>query len=150
MRLDLNAVETIPLFLFYLVVAVVIGKLMGAGLPAFWMIRSLKEALIIGTGMNARGAVELIIADIALRQGLFSHPEPVPTVVASLFSAIVIMAVVTTMFTPIGLRWMVSNLPANKYADSVCSLHGKNCEYRSSGHPQRFRYVRRSSESNRI
>jgi len=61
---------------------------------------SWKEASIVGFGMNARSAVELIIADIALRQGLFSHPEPVP--------AVVIMAVVTTLLTPIGMRWMVT------------------------------------------
>jgi Kef-type K+ transport system membrane component KefB len=85
-----------------------------AGLPAFWMTRSWKEALIVGTGMNARGAVGLIIADIALRQGLFLHPEPAPAVLTSLFSAIVFMAVVTTLLTPIGLRWVVSNLPVNK------------------------------------
>lgn len=70
--------------------------------------RSWKEASIVGFGMNARGAVELIIADIALRQGLFSHPEPAPAIVASLFSAVVIMAVVTTLLTPIGMRWMVT------------------------------------------
>ena len=52
MRLDLSAVETIQLFLFYLVVAAVIGKMMGGELPAFWMIRSLKEALIIGKIAN--------------------------------------------------------------------------------------------------
>ena len=114
MRLDLSAVEKIPLFLFLLVIAAVVGKLVGAGLPAFWMTRSWKEALIVGTGMNARGAVGLIIADIAMRQGLFLHPEPVPTVLASLFSAIIVMAVVTTLLTPIGLRWVVSNLPVNK------------------------------------
>ena len=67
-----------------------------------------KEASIVGFSMNARGAVELIIADIALRQGLFSHPEPAPAIVAALFSAVVIMAVVTTLLTPIGMRWMVT------------------------------------------
>ena len=58
----------------------------------------------IGVAMSARGAVELIIADIALRAGLFSKPDPTPPEVASLFSAIVIMAVVTTVATPIVLR----------------------------------------------
>jgi Kef-type K+ transport system membrane component KefB len=112
MRLDLSAAKTMPLFLFLLVVFAVIGKLLGAGLPALWMTRSLQKALIIGTAMNARGAVGLIIADIALRQGLFSHPASPPAVVASLFSAIVIMAIVTTLFTPIVLRWIISGLPA--------------------------------------
>lgn len=109
MRLDLSAVGTIPLFLILLVVAAVLGKMLGAGLPALWMTRSWKEASIVGFGMNARGAVELIIADIALRQGLFSQPDPAPPIIASLFSAVVIMAVVTTLLTPIGMRWVISD-----------------------------------------
>jgi Kef-type K+ transport system membrane component KefB len=109
MRLDLGAVETIPLFLFLLLAAAVLGKMLGAGLPAFWATGSWKEASIVGFGMNARGAVELVIADIALRQGLFSQPEPTPAIVSSLFSAIVIMAVVTTLVAPVGMRWAITD-----------------------------------------
>ena len=108
MRLDLSAISTIPLFLFLLILAAVLGKMLGAGLPAYWVTRSWHEASLVGFGMNARGAVELIIADIALRQGLFLHPDPAPVIVSSLFSAVVIMAVLTTLITPIGLRWMLS------------------------------------------
>ena len=50
-------------------------------------------ALAVGIGMSGRGAVELIIASIALEAGLFDQPDPI---VANLFSALVIMAVVTT------------------------------------------------------
>ncbi len=50
---------------------------------------------------QARGAVELIIASIALEAGLFRHPDPT---VANLFSALVITAVVTTLVMPFGLR----------------------------------------------
>jgi len=114
MRLDLSALEAIPVFLLLLIVAAVLGKLLGAGVPVFWMTRNWKEALVVGSSMNARGAVGLIIADIALRQGLFSHPDPAPAIVSSLFSAIVIMAVITTLLTPIALRWVISNLHSNK------------------------------------
>jgi Kef-type K+ transport system membrane component KefB len=107
MRLDLSAISTIPLFLFLLILAAVLGKMLGAGLPAYWVTRSWHEASLVGFGMNARGAVELIIADIALRQGLFLHPDPAPVIVSPLFSAVVIMAVLTTLITPIGLRWML-------------------------------------------
>ena len=102
------AFATIPLFLLILIVAAVICKLIGAGLPAYWIGLSGKDSLIVGVGMSGRGAVELIIADIALRAGLFSHPDPAPAIVANLFSAIVIMAVVTTLMTPIGLRFIAS------------------------------------------
>jgi Kef-type K+ transport system membrane component KefB len=108
LHLDVAAFTSIPLFLLVLIVAAVLCKLIGAGLPAYWIGLSGKDSLIVGVGMSGRGAVELIIADIALRAGLFSHPEPTPAIVANLFSAIVIMAVVTTLMTPIGLRLIVT------------------------------------------
>ena len=108
LHLDVAAFTSIPLFLAVLIVAAVLCKLIGAGLPAYWIGLSGKDSLIVGIGMSGRGAVELIIADIALRAGLFSHPDPTPAIVANLFSAIVIMAVVTTLMTPIGLRLIVS------------------------------------------
>ena len=58
--------------------------------------------------MNARGAVELIIADIALRAGIFdlSGPEELP-IISHMFSAVVIMALVTTLMTPPALKWLL-------------------------------------------
>lgn len=104
LHLDISAVTSVPLFLTLLIAAAFIGKLAGAGLPARAWGMTWRESAVVGTGMSARGAVELIIADIALRAGLFSKPEPVPTIVANLFSAVVIMAVITTLATPIGIR----------------------------------------------
>jgi Kef-type K+ transport system membrane component KefB len=48
----------------------------------------------------------LIIAGVALEAGLFLHPDPPGLIVQSLFSAIVIMAIVTTVATPIVLRYL--------------------------------------------
>ena len=79
-------------------------KLLGAGLPAYLLGHSRRDAWAVGVGMSARGAVELIIADIALQAGLFEAPDPTPPIVASLFSAIVIVAVVTTVVAPVVLR----------------------------------------------
>ena len=61
---------------------------------------------MVGVGMSGRGAVELIVAGIALEAGLFLQPQPTPVIVESLFSAIVLMALVTTIVTPIVLRWI--------------------------------------------
>ena len=108
LHLDVAAFISIPVFLLILIVAAVACKLAGAGLIARWVGLSGKDSLIVGFGMSGRGAVELIIADIALRAGLFSQPEPTPAIVANLFSAIVIMAVVTTLITPIALRFLIS------------------------------------------
>ncbi len=65
-----------------------------------------RESLSIGFAMNARGAVELVGADVALRVGLFSHHDPIPPKVGNLFSALASMAVVTTLMTPAVLRVM--------------------------------------------
>lgn len=96
-------IET-PLFLLALIAVAVLSKLIGAGLAARTTRMSPQDSLGVGVAMSSRGAVELIIADIALRAGLFSQPDPTPTVVANLFSAIVIMAITTTILAPILLR----------------------------------------------
>lgn len=108
MNLNLEAALSVPLFVLTLVVIAFFGKLIGAGVPAMMLGFNRREATAVGVGMSARGAVELIIADIALRAGLFVHPDPVPAIVANLFSAVVIMAVVTTVLTPILLRPILS------------------------------------------
>jgi Kef-type K+ transport system membrane component KefB len=104
LHLDVSAATEIPVFVTLLVLAAFFGKLLGAGLPAIATGFAPREAAAIGTAMSARGAVELIVAGIALQAGLFQHPDPPPPVVAQLFSAVVIMALVTTLATPLVLR----------------------------------------------
>jgi len=104
LHLDVAALFNIPLFVFLLVLIAVLGKLIGAGLPAYWSGMERREALGVGAGMSARGAVELIIADIALRAGLFNHPDPIPEIVSYMFSAVVLMALITTLVTPLVLQ----------------------------------------------
>ncbi len=64
---------------------------------------------MIGIGMSGRGAVELIVAGVALEAGLFLQPYPPPPIVEGLFSAIVVMALVTTIITPILLRQIMAS-----------------------------------------
>jgi Kef-type K+ transport system membrane component KefB len=104
MHLDLTAVTAIPAMLATLLAVAFAGKLIGAGGAARLTGLSTSESTAVGFGMNARGAVELIVADIALRAGLFERPEPVPDTVRYLYSAIVIVAVVTTFISPMVLR----------------------------------------------
>ena len=108
LHLDFSGISQVPGFVVALILIAFLSKLVGAGLPAFWLGLSKRESLMIGFGMSGRGAVELIVAGIALEAGLFLQPQPVPPVVASLFSAIVMMALVTTIATPIILRWLTS------------------------------------------
>lgn len=105
--LDLAAVYQVPLFVVMLILIAMLTKLVGAGLPALWKGYTWREATIVGVGMSGRGAVELIVAGVALRAGLFQQPSPPPPIVASLFSSVVMMAIVTTVLAPIVLRWLV-------------------------------------------
>lgn len=106
MHLDGAALSDAPIFALALLAAATVGKVLGAGLPARISGMSNRDALAVGIGMNARGAVELVIADVALRAGLFDVPDPPPAVVASLYSAIVLTAIATTFATPVGLKWI--------------------------------------------
>jgi len=58
----------------------------------------LSEALGIGTLMNARGLMELIIINIGLQRGIISE---------GLFAVLVIMAVVTTLMASPIFEWLV-------------------------------------------
>ncbi|HKK70360.1 MAG TPA: cation:proton antiporter [Candidatus Krumholzibacteria bacterium] len=102
-----SAVVETPWFLVALLVIAFFAKLLGGGLVAYLMERDPAGAAVVGSAMSARGAVELIIADIALRAGLFDAPTPTPPIVENMFSAVVIMAVVTTVATPVAVNWIL-------------------------------------------
>jgi Kef-type K+ transport system membrane component KefB len=62
--------------------------------------------------MSTRGAVELVIADIALEAGSFEVvPGTAPTV-EYMFSAVVVMAVVTTLVNPVLLKRIYLRMPS--------------------------------------
>jgi len=108
-HLNLQALLNAPLFLLVLLLAATAGKLLGSGIAARLAGMSGRESFAVGAAMNARGAVEIIIADLALRAGLFDKPQPTPPAIDYLFSAIVIMAIVTTLSSPVALRRLLAN-----------------------------------------
>ncbi len=74
-------------------VAAIVGKGVACYVAARWHGESHTEAMAIGTLMNARGLMELIILNIGLQRGII---EP------GLFAIMVMMAIITTlMATPI-------------------------------------------------
>lgn len=104
LHLDFSAVVSVPGFVASLIIIALASKMIGAGLPAYWVGLSKRESMMVGVGMSGRGAVELIVAGVALQAGLFARPVPTPLIVESLYSAIVVMALVTTVITPILLK----------------------------------------------
>jgi Kef-type K+ transport system membrane component KefB len=107
LHLDFTAITTTPGFMTVLILIALASKFIGAGVPARAIGMSRRESLMVGVGMSGRGAVELIVAGVALEAGLFLQPSPTPPIVQGLYSAIVIMALVTTLATPIILRRIV-------------------------------------------
>lgn len=98
LRTDLNLIfNNISLTLIFLLIALA-GTIGGSILGAISSKNSFKEGLITGFGINSRGDIELVIATIALNAGLFT---------LDIFSAIVIMAFITTLITPLIFRHLV-------------------------------------------
>src|SRR5690625_2350950 len=58
-------------------------------------------SLSLGAGLNARGAMEIIIATIGLRLGILSQ---------DMFSIIVVMAIATSLMAPFALRWVLAKV----------------------------------------
>lgn len=89
-RLDLLSGKTIWLWTAFVLLLAVAGKMGGAILAARWTGQSWKNAVALGALLNTRGLVELIVLNIAYNAHVFS-----PT----LFTMLVVMALVTTMIT---------------------------------------------------
>jgi Kef-type K+ transport system membrane component KefB/nucleotide-binding universal stress UspA family protein len=85
-----------------LIVVASVGKFSGAALGGRLAGLTSAESLAVGCGMNARGSTEVIIASIGLSIGLLDE---------SFFTAIVVMALVTTLAMPPMLRWALQRLP---------------------------------------
>jgi Kef-type K+ transport system membrane component KefB len=80
----------------------IVGKLLGAIVVSYMSDIKLRQAVLIGWGMNSRGAIELVIASIALAAGLFP---------LNIYTAVVIMTIVTTLFFPFILEKTVKKYP---------------------------------------
>ncbi|MFW5977438.1 MAG: cation:proton antiporter, partial [Candidatus Nanoarchaeia archaeon] len=84
---------TFPFHIFITLLTVAIGgKIMGALITKPWLSFSKKQLILIGWGMNSRGAVELALALIAFQTGLISM---------GLYSVLVTVALITTVIFPI-------------------------------------------------
>jgi Kef-type K+ transport system membrane component KefB len=97
--MDLHSI-TLNLIWFILAVTVVaiLTKVIGCGVPALAQRMSLKDSLIIGTGMVPRGEVAMIVALIGLDQNLINQ---------STYSALILMSLLTTIIPPLILRnWL--------------------------------------------
>ena len=87
--LRVNFVTNFDLVLTLIILVIAFtGKIIGSGLGARLGGFAWKESLAAGFGMNARGAMEIILGLIALENGLINE---------KVFVSLVIMALVTSM-----------------------------------------------------
>ena len=113
------------LFVLALTAAAIVGKVVGCGGAAMLFGHNYKEGLIIGFGMNGRGAVELVVASVvaALSAELVAAGRlGEPLLTQSQFSALVIMAFVTTLLAPLTLKWAVLNTCDPGEGEDFCRL----------------------------
>ncbi|MBN2422827.1 cation:proton antiporter [Candidatus Woesearchaeota archaeon] len=87
-----------PMFGIVLTVIAILGKLLGAIIGNFFCKESILEGMIIGWGLNARGATELFAVLIAKNIGMIGN---------EIFNAVVFMALMTTIISPIVFKILV-------------------------------------------
>jgi Kef-type K+ transport system membrane component KefB len=92
LRTDIALVKgpTMWMYCGLIVIVATAGKLGGSTIAAYLTGMPLRESFGLGTLMNARGLMELVILDVGLDIGVISP---------ALFSMMVVMALVTTFMT---------------------------------------------------
>ena len=116
--LQLLIPSTLLMGLLVLAVACV-GKFLGAYLGSRIGGLTHWEGLAMGAGMNARGAMEIIVATIGLSLGVLNQ---------QMYSIIVMVAIVTSMMAPPLLRWTLSKVTigeeeAHRLKQEELSIH---------------------------
>lgn len=94
----------VPLVTLIIIIACT-GKILGAGIGAWLSGFSHRESLAIGFGLNARGAIEMILASIALEYNLIDE---------RIYVALVVMALVTSIISGPVMNRLLSNIPSKK------------------------------------
>ena len=117
------------LFALAVTAVAVLGKLVGCGLgyaavrPRYW------ESVVTGFGMNGRGAVEMVVASVVLKLSHRLMAEGAigePLLTEAQFSALIVMALVTTMLAPVMLRWAVMRSCSGDEKADFCDLWEEN------------------------
>lgn len=81
-----------------IVAVAIVAKFIGSYGGALFAGRSHRGALALGAGLNARGALEIVIATVGLSVGVFS---------STAFTVVVLVPIVTSTFASIALRGIV-------------------------------------------
>jgi Kef-type K+ transport system membrane component KefB len=101
--LKVNFVTNFDGLLTIIIIAIAFaGKIVGAGLGTRLGGFSWRESIAVGFGMNARGAIEIVLGLVALEYGLINE---------TIFVSLVIMALVTSMSSGPLMKWVLKPQP---------------------------------------
>lgn len=116
-------------FALVLTLMAIIGKVVGCGLGYLVFRRDYRESLIVGFGMNGRGAVEIVVASVVLKLSaelVSSNIISEPLLTNDQFSALILMAFITTMMAPITLKWAITRACSSDEKGAFCTLWEEN------------------------
>lgn len=102
LNFSLVALLEAPVLTLLVLLVALIGKIGGTMLTKPISSLSMKQLFLVGWGMNSRGVMELVIAQIALNGGLID---------TQLYSVIVFMAIITTVIFPFAMQLLLKNDP---------------------------------------
>lgn len=107
LRLDLTTLNSGEALFWALVVivAAIFFKFVGAYAGARQARLSHRAGLALGAGLNARGALEIVVGTVALTLGVFNTTS---------FTVIVLLPVVTSVFASVALRWIVRDFAGSE------------------------------------
>lgn len=101
--LKVNFIEHFdPAIVSLVLVLAFAGKVIGAGLGARLGGMSGRRSLAVGFGLNARGAMEIILGSLAYEAGLINR---------AIFVALIVMALVTSISSAPLMRWFLREKP---------------------------------------
>lgn len=98
LSVDLGAAQTAGLFTVLVIVLALAGKLIGGFVGSKLIGFEFRESLIFGIGMMPRAGVELVVLSVGKGMGLITY---------EVFSAIVLMVVVSVIVSPMLLKFAI-------------------------------------------
>jgi Kef-type K+ transport system membrane component KefB len=96
LRTDVASIFTNFNFSLWITVIAIVGTVGGTMLGYYFIEKNLKRAWLVGWAMNAKGDTELIMATLALSAGIIT---------TQIFSSLIFMAVISTLISPIMVRY---------------------------------------------
>jgi Kef-type K+ transport system membrane component KefB len=94
LEFQFSSIQNYPL-LFAIIAVSFLSKIIGGYIGGRFARLNHKVSLALGIGLNARGIMELVIANIAYKAGIIN---------TEIFSMLVIMGLITTLSTPFLLK----------------------------------------------